>query len=287
MTTSGPLTRPPASRWIWPVLMLLLGAAVPAAAIEFTVVTFNVDSGDRTDPRQVARDIAGIEPAPLWGLQEVDGPEDLAVIAAAIGPHYQAIIGSSGRYNGIPDDNLAIVFDPDALELIEAQELEQFSGSRKPLLARFVLRQSGQKFLFMVNHLQRDRIRVRNRQARELNAWARQQILPVMAVGHFNLDWHLRRRQGNQAFELMVHEGIFRWIQPACLARGDCPATGTACDGDRPCIQTFVFVTGAAKFWRIESDLLFLDDADYCRRATRGHSGHRPVRTVVRIPSGG
>ena len=271
---------------IWSVLALLL-AAGPASALEFTVVTFNVESDDDTDPHKVAKDIARIEPTDLWGLQEVNGQAELAVLAAAIGPGYRTILGKSGDYASGKDDNLAIVFNPDILELIDARELVEAEGTRKPLTARFVLRQSGQKFIFMVNHLQRDRYQVRQNQARYLNAWARRQIMPVVAVGHYNFDWNLRRRQGNLAFDLMMHNEVFKWAPPACLQRGDCPPTGSQCDPRFSRLQAFIFLTGPAKDYPMETDLLFLDDPGYCARETRGHAAHRPLRAVIRIESAG
>jgi hypothetical protein len=278
-----------ARRWrgIWPALFCVLVAACPSAAIEFSVVSFNVDSGDHTAARQVAKDIANIAPSDLWGLQEVDGPGDLALLTAAIGPGYRSIIGTSGVYPGIADDNLAIVFNPDVFELIDASELNEIEGSRKPLVARFVLRQSGLKFLFMVNHLQRNRSWVRESQARYLNAWVQRQFLPVVAVGHYNFSWDLRHRQGDQAFGLLIKDEVFQWVPPDCLERGDCPPVGSRCDAAAPRFQDFVFVTGPAKYWHMECDLLFLDDPAYCERAHHGHSANRPLRAVVRISSAG
>ena len=271
---------------IWPVLILLLAAA-PSRGFDFSMVSFNVNSGDRTDPRMVAEDIARIEASDLWGLQEVDGPDSLAILVAAIGPRYHSILGKSGKYNGVPDDNLAIVFNPDILELVDAGELQEVDGSRKPLVARFVLRPSGQKFLFVVNHFQHNRIREREQQARQLNAWARSQVLPVVAMGHYNFNWHLGRREGTPAFQLMIQDEVFKWVVPACLERGNCPPTGSQCDQERNRMQAFIFVTGPAKHWNVASDLLFIDDPDFCRRAARGHSGHRPIRAVVRIDAAG
>ena len=268
------------------VLVLLL-AAGPVTAVEFSVVTFNVESDDDTDPHKVAEDIARIEPTDLWGLQEVNGQAELAVLVAAIGPGYRTILGKSGDYASGKDDNLAIVFNPDILELIDARELVEADGTRKPLIARFALRQSGQKFIFMVNHLQRDRYQVRQNQARYLNAWARRQILPVVAVGHYNFDWNLRRRQGNLAFDLMRHNEAFKWVPPTCLQRGDCPPTGSQCDPRFSRLQAFIFVTGPAKDYLVETDLLFLDDPGYCEREIRGHAAHRPLRAVIRIESAG
>ena len=284
---NGSLPRLRANVLGWVGLLAVLAAALPAAAVEFSVVSFNVNSGDHTDPDKVAQDIARIEPSDLWGLQEVDGPQALAVLAAAIGSQYRTILGKSGDYKGVPDDNLAIVFNPDVLELVGTKELQHVEGSRKPLVARFVLRSSGQKFLFAVNHLQRNRIRIRERQVRQFSAWARSQVLPVVAVGVYNFDWRLGRRKGNSTFNLMQQDAIFKWVVPGCLERGDCPATGSQCDPALDRIQSFIFVTGPAKHWNVKSDLLFIDDPDYCRRYGQGHSGHRPIRAMVRIEAAG
>jgi endonuclease/exonuclease/phosphatase family metal-dependent hydrolase len=56
-------------------------------------------------------------------------------------------------------------------------------------VAQFRLKPVGSEFLFMVNHLYRSNTERRHEQARLLNAWARQQTLPAIAVGAFNIDW--------------------------------------------------------------------------------------------------
>jgi len=60
---------------------------------------------------------------------------------------------------------------------------------RAPLVAQLRLKPAGPEFLFMVNHLYRSNTEWRHEQARLLNAWARSQTLPVIAVGDYNFDW--------------------------------------------------------------------------------------------------
>jgi hypothetical protein len=59
-------------------------------------------------------------------------------------------------------------------------------------LAEFEDKEPGGRFHFVVNHLYRKYADRRHEQARLLNAWARAQSLPILAVGDYCLDDRFR-----------------------------------------------------------------------------------------------
>jgi hypothetical protein len=202
----------------------------------------------------------------------------------SIGPGYHAILGRTGSDHGGGKGNLAIVYHPGSLEIVKWWELEKCRGIRKPLVARFQVKGSGAEFLFVVNHLQRGNVSIRNEQAKYLHFWGLRQSLPVIAAGDYSFDWSIKKRKGNAAFDLFTKGGVYKWVQPECIGFGICPKTGTQCASKYSGIQDFIFLAGPAKNWAtVESNVLFMNDKGYCERAKKGHAGHRPVRAVLFI----
>jgi endonuclease/exonuclease/phosphatase family metal-dependent hydrolase len=78
-------------------------------------------------------------------------------------------------------------------------------------VAHFRLKPAGPELLFMVNHLYRGNADGRHEQARLLNAWAREQTIPVIAVGDYNFDWDVTTGETvhDQGYDLLTAEGVF------------------------------------------------------------------------------
>jgi len=249
-----------------------------AGAETLTVVTFNVESDDDTLKEQVAKDIETIADAvDLWGLVEVadkDQANAYRAAAAKGGGKYRYILGESGG-----EDRLTILYNLDRLRLMNTQELDQLPGSRKALVSRFKMKESGREFYFAVNHFNRGDASRRQRQARGFSDWIKKQKLPVIAVGDYNFDYDPKRHIGNRSFEIFSQGRTVKWIQPHCVSEGNCPKTGTQCDPNYSSILDFVFAANGAEFWAIGSEVLYRE-RDYCARDRRGHSDHRPVRAI-------
>ena len=270
-------------------ICVLLLAAQPAFAFELNVVSYNVESDGDTDPAKVVQDLQRIPASHIWGLVEVATP-DLQTYRAAIGANFVLIAGKSGR-----NDRMAIVFDPDILEKIgQEKELSAAGGTRHPLHAKFRVRATGDEFLFVVNHLQRGREETRQAQADWLNKWAQGKAdnknpPAIVLVGDYNFDVTPYTKQGNEAFDLFMVDGMFRWVVPGCVDTDSCPLTGTGCSPIFNSILDFVFLEGTARNWSASSEILFKDDAEYCANERLGVPGamqpggadHRPVRASL------
>jgi hypothetical protein len=154
------------------------------------VVGFNVESGGAR-PDVVDDLVRAAQGVDLWGFSEVQDDtwgmlfEQPAEDGEAA--DFQRILGITGG-----GDRLLIVYNGDRLDLVRQFELTDINIKgrvRAPLVAHFRLKPAGSEFLFMVNHLYRSNAEGRHEQARLLNAWAREQTIPVIAVGDYNFDW--------------------------------------------------------------------------------------------------
>lgn len=261
---------------------------VPAVGQErptLRVAGWNLESGE-SDPdllRQQMGEKRGIQ---VWGLSEVQanaigqferGAEE------GEGSDYAVILGTTGN-----QDRLAIVFDTNRLEQVgQAEELRFIQlrqGLRAPLVAHFRGRQTGQEFLFMVNHLKRGEAQNPDRieQARLLNRWARDQTLPVIACGDYNFDFDVARGDAgvpfrDRGFDAMTQDGIFTWVRPERLVK-------TNADDDFNTVLDFIFVANPPFGWTGESRILEREGDEVARENdfddSSADSDHRPVDAV-------
>lgn len=256
------------------------GLAIPVTAAELTVVGFNVESDNDTDPNVVApliRDLQGVD---IWGLSEV-ADDDAAVIflnAAKSGENgsFRYFLSRSGR-----SDRLAIIYNRSELELLETRELHylQFErdGQRATLIGRFKQRATGKALIFMVNHLARGDEPLRHEQAQLLNQFAKDTGEAIIAVGDYNFDWEVVGGDADhdQGFDNMTADGAFEWVRPPTLIK-------TQCDPAFNSVLDFVFAAGDAKMWSGTSEILEQQEG-YCDGEVQGGSDHRPVRATFDI----
>ncbi len=265
-------------------LMAIFATSVVASANDvLTVISFNVESGDDTDPAKVAEDMSTIaEGVDLWALTEVGNRAAANAFrkGAAVGNKVRYILGDSGH-----GDHLAILYNLNTLKLKSTEELDDLPGSRKPLVAHLQHKESRVEFLFVVSHFNRRDAPRRQNQSERLRKWARGRRLPVILAGDFNFDFDPRTGRGNRAFDIFTQGSDVKWVAPRCVATGNCPRTGTQCDPDYNSILDFVFLAGPAKAWDGESQILFRE-RDYCRRDRRGYADHRPVIAMLRLQKG-
>jgi hypothetical protein len=146
------------------------------------------------------------------------------------------------------------------------------------LVAHFRLNPAGPEFLFMVNHLYRSNAERRHEQARLLNAWAREQTIPGIAVEDYNFHWDVMNGETvhDQGYALLTAEGIFAWIRPAHLIRTQCSFNS---------VSDFAFVAGAAQRWRASSEILAPEES-YCP-SDQNRSDHRPVLAQFQLSGNG
>lgn len=250
--------------------LLVLAAAGQTVAADLTVAGFNVESG-AANPRVIAEQIAPLRDIDLWGFSEVRNASEARILAegAADGESgtFESILGTTGA-----DDRLLIVYNSDRLELIQTGEIHELNIGgrvRAPLWAQLRIKPAGPDFLFVVNHLYRGNTAGRHAQAEGLNQWASTRTLPVIATGDYNFDWHFQTGDTNhdRGFDLMTAGDVFEWVRPETLIPTNCSSHQSVLD--------FVFVSGAARDWEAEGEILF-DHLSYCPDTTNT-SDHRPV----------
>lgn len=251
--------------------------------VEITVVGFNVESGD-ADPVIIAEQhigpLAGVD---VWGFSEVQNAEWLRLLeqGTEIGEEsdFRSILGQSGG-----GDRLAVIYNSATLNAIRTEELDamSFGGRvRAALIVHFQIRGNGQEFLLVVNHLYRSKNDLRHEQAQMLNAWAKTQTLPILAIGDYNFDFDvIEGDQGkrDRGFDLMMQDGVFQWVRPQDLVASHCSREYNS-------ILDFIFVGNQAITWTVqESAILFAEpDSGYCPDDAI-KSDHRPVMATFEVP---
>ena len=276
----------------WSLLFRAIAAAVmsavllssPARSAEMlSVISFNIESDQDTDPRKVAQEIAKLSAAgqvDLFGLAEVQNQFDADLYQKAAdreGAGFRYLLAKNGN-----EDRVAILYNYDTLKFREVFELDRLPGSRKALIARFQHKTSDVEFLFIVNHFNRRDTERRQRQARLIRDWVLKQPLPAILVGDYNFDYDPSTQRGNRSFEIFTEDEGLVWLRPACVEDGTCPATGTQCDSRYNSISDFVFIADQKRGWKGLSKVLF-QRANYCDRERRGYSDHRPVLGLIEV----
>lgn len=252
--------------------------SLPAKAANLCVIGWNLESGD-SDTATLAKTVLKYADCDIWGLSEVADnkvSETLELSAESqTRPQFNTVLGTTGR-----SDAMAIMYDTRRLRLLDVKELRhlQEERGRAPLVGLFELKETGDRFYFMVNHLYRgnrkDNRGKRLRQSEGLNIWAAEAAHPVIAVGDYNYDWDLPNGASHdKGFDALLDDGVFAWVEPAAKIRTQCSDPGQT---QYNSILDFVFVSGAAQNWQGKSDILEAQ-ASWCPdNAMR--SDHRPVR---------
>ena len=128
----------------------------------------------------------------------------------------------------------------------------------------------------MVNHLARGKRDVRHDQARKLNAWARQQTEPLIAVGDYNFDYQVGGSRRDRGFYEMTEDRVFEWVKPD-------PLVPTHSSERYRSVLDFVFASGEAKRWRARSWVVKCHADDECGEDHRT-SDHFPVAATFEVP---
>lgn len=261
-------------------VLLCLLLCSPASAQQFSIMAWNIE-GSSSDPAVIKNQLGEfLEPFDILALMEVSPGqiEDL-------GGQFQKTSYAAGTSSNI---RLLVAWDDTKFEATRVIELREYNGvvigeggQRAPLIVTLRIKDGGREFHLINNHLARGNEDKRNQQANALVEWARNQALPVIAVGDFNMDYEFKSQKGNEAFSIMQRDGIYTWIKPFPLI--DTNWYDKEHDGkdDFPeSILDYTFVAGPAKDWKISTHVIvrandFPDD--------KSTSDHRPVLTKVDV----
>lgn len=248
--------------------------------IQYRLLSWNVES-EGADSGVIADELTALnanDHYDVFTLTEVL-PGDFGRFRNALGKHYKYAYSKSGN-----NDRLEILYNEDKFELVrhfEIKEINILNRYRAPLVVHLKDRSSETEFLVMVNHLARGKAEIRQQQATQLVQWARDQTLPVFALGDYNFDFVFETRKGNRGFENMLRDNIWRWIEPAELIDTnwyDNPRDPDGKDDYPGSILDFAFVAGPAKDWTSVCNVIvregdFPDDEKT--------SDHRPFELII------
>lgn len=270
-------------------------AFAPAATGPITVrvvgwnVQSNFDAGqEESDPVLIKEQMAAKDGVDIWGLSEVLDATALQQFEEGAeqgeGSDFISVMGMTGGR-----DRLAVIFDSALFEQVGSPmeltaETQLSGGLRASLVVHLRGKRTGKEFLVMVNHLKRGgaQNRVRLKQSKNLNAWARTQTLPIIAMGDWNYDYDIEdgdngppNRDGG--FDALTKDNVFQWVRPAQIVKSQA-------DDNFNTLLDFIFVanapfewTGMARILERESDIAATTiDFDDDER----NSDHRPVDAV-------
>ena len=197
-----------------------------------------------------------------------------------MGDAYHYLVGNSGR-----SDRLMIIYDSERLNLQSCTELFNYRdhtlndwSQSSPLVAHFV-DNDGFHFKLVTVHQARGNAKVRQAQAIGLSGWARDQSLPIFAIGDFNFDYSFITKKGNKSFHIFVDDEVFTWAQPEMLIDTNWADHDGDGKDDYPdsCLD-FGFHAHLAN-GMTASSRVFVRDGDF--PDNEDTSDHRPVEMVV------
>ncbi len=240
-------------------------------------LSWNVES-EGSDPATIAKQLTELGSYDLIALTEVL-PDAAADFCAAFGDNYEYVLSKSGR-----NDRMMLIYNKSALNLVRQFELDDINYKyryRSPLVGHFKEAHSGKEMLIMVNHLARGSEKTRQIQAKDLVNWARDQTLPILALGDYNFDYVFKTKKGNEGFRLFMKDNIWQWIEPIELIDTnwyDNPKEPDGKDDYPGSMLDFGFVAGSAKEWTTSCKVI-VRDGDFPDNEMT--SDHRPFELIV------
>ena len=276
------------------VIWLRFVVSAPAEDLSFSVIAWNLQSGDSRGSHLGAQCAAkGL--IDIWGFSEVEDETVLDAIEEAVeeatGVEYESIISRN-----LGGDKLGILFNAERFTKLSHRDENSIQVGnrwlRPALVAEFQGIGTGQRFLFIVNHLKAnergdnsDALNTRLEQCRRLNDLGRATTLPAICLGDFNLLYRIDPAPGDSVcYDEITRDNVFQWVKPRELF----PTEDTR--GSRV-IFDFVFVANPIAGWDAESTILERDGNVPARTAAfpllsnnrtddRNNSDHRPVKAV-------
>ena len=254
-------------------------AAVPRSgkSIEARFLCWNLES-EGSDPQVIAEQIKELGPYDVYAFTEVL-PSAEELFTDTLGKNFKLIMSRSGYR-----DRLAIAFDVRKFELVKSFEIKEINFQnryRSPLVVQLKDMESGIEFYVMNNHLARGKAEVREAQAEQLVEWGRKQLLPVIALGDYNLDYVFATDKGNSAFPKMMKDNVWKWVRPEEMIDTnwyDNPQDPDGKDDYPGSLLDFAFVLGPAKDWNAICKVI-VRPGDFPDDETT--SDHRPFGLII------
>ena len=240
-------------------------------------LSWNVES-DGSEPATIVKELTELGSYDLIALTEVL-PQASTDFCSAFGDDYNYMMSESGR-----NDRMMLIYNKNTLKFIRQFELNKINYKykyRSPLVGHFQDLLTGKEVMVMVNHLARGNPEIRQVQAKQLVQWARDQTMPIVALGDYNFDYVFDTRKGNEAFRLFMKDSVWRWVEPVELIDTNWYDDPDAPDGkdDYPgSMLDFGFVAGPAKEWTTSCKIIVRDGDLPDNDKT---SDHRPFELIV------
>ncbi len=242
------------------------------------ILAWNIELGG-SDVTTIKGQLQELEPFDILALSEV--PKKSASEFTSRWWKEAFILGEKGG-----EACLLLAWDPSKFEKIKVEELTKFQDQEfapgiqsAPLIAQLRHKPNGSEFIVVMNHLARGSAELRKRQALILVEWAKMQSLPVIAVGGYNFDYDIPTKKGNEAFDAFLKDGTWKWIEPLRLVDTNWADRNRDGKDDYPdSMLDFVFVSGPAKQWQLQSEII-VRESDFPDNEKT--SDQRPIRTKV------
>ena len=240
-------------------------------------LSWNVES-EGSEPATITKELGELGQYDVITLTEVL-PQAAGDFCTAFGDGYNYIMGETGR-----NDRMMVIYNKQTLKYVRQFELSDInykSRFRSPLVVHFKDILTGKEILVMVNHLARGNAEARQIQAEKLVKWARDESMPIIALGDYNFDYDFNTRQGNEAFRLFMKDNIWQWVEPIELVDTnwyDNPEEPDGKDDYPDSMLDFGFVAGSAKQWTTSCKVI-VRDGDF--PDDEKTSDHRPFEIIV------
>ncbi len=256
-----------------------ISASSSTGDIRFSLkfLSWNVES-EGSDPATIAKELTELGKYDLIALTEVL-PHAATDFCVACGEDFNYLMSETGR-----NDRMMLIYNRKALQFVrqfEIHDINYKSRYRSPLVGHFKDVLTGKELLVMVNHLARGSEKTRQIQAEKLVKWARDQSMPIVALGDYNFDFVFETRKGNEAFRLFMKDHVFDWVEPIELIDTnwyDNPQEPDGKDDYPGSMLDFAFVAGPAKDWTTSCKII-VRDGDFPDDEMT--SDHRPFEVIV------
>jgi len=240
-------------------------------------LSWNVES-EGSDPATIVNELSEIGKYDVIALTEVL-PQASGDFCEAFGEDYHYIMGETGR-----NDRMMLIYNENSMKYVRTFELDDINYKwkyRSPLVAHFKDLLTGKELLVMVNHLARGSAESRQIQAKKLVEWARDETMPIVALGDYNFDYVFETRKGNEAFRLFMKDNVWEWVEPLEMIDTnwyDNPEEPDGKDDYPGSMLDFAFVSGPAKDWT-KSCKVIVREGDF--PDDEKTSDHRPYELIV------
>lgn len=246
-----------------------------------SILAWNIESG-KSDSNVIASQLADLSGYDIYCLSEVYS-KDFGKYQEALSDGFLSVTSKTGR--GI---RLQILYNSNRFALLQQKELHEHGGiklnngtHRSPLFVRLKDKQINIEFIVMTNHFARSNSKLREQQAIGLREWARDQNVPIINIGDFNLDYDFHTKQGNSAFPEMLRDNVWGWVKPEELIETSWTDRGNGKNKHPDSMIDFAFVAGPAKDWNPVCRVV-VRDGDFPDDDTT--SDHRPIELRVEMP---